>query len=73
MMKIKLPGFTAETSISKTAGQYWSVSYSGFLDKRILPQGQLVCILDRKTGQICCGIKSDEAGMSIPLGCTILQ
>jgi hypothetical protein len=65
---MKLPQFTAGIAVGRTGDQYLaSFSYNNIPDKRVLPQGQVVCIKSATT--ICCGIHSDELGMSIPLGC----
>lgn len=68
-MKIQLPGFIAGRSIGKSADLYRSASYSGFLDKRVLPQGgQLVCA-EVRDGLVCCGVHDEDKGMSYPVGC----
>lgn len=65
---MKLPQFTAGITVRRTADQYQApFSDNNIPDKRVLPQGQVVCIKSATT--ICCGLHSEELGMSIPLGC----
>jgi hypothetical protein len=66
---MKLPQFTAGIAVGRTGDQYLaSFSYNNIPDKRVLPQSELVC--NPSVGcRICCGIHSDELGMSIPIGC----